>query len=351
VRCYVDCTIKRDSENPIDELPLELLQSLAVCSLLLEHWIEPPDPAQLDLSTLTHQVISSIAEAGALRAEDLHERLCVEGPFRACDTALFARLLRALGARDVIEQGPDGALILGLLGEKLRARQDFYAAFATPIEYTLLAGTRTLGTWPTSRLPKVGTHVVFAARRWLITDIDDERRKIHVSPSRRGGRPTFGGGPTMVHHRTIDRMLRLLSSDEPVPYADETARRSLEAARRIASNRGLARRGIVPLSDKSCLWLTWSGGAETRTYQALLAGEGIVAEDETIALACEASAERVEETLVRADASPPDLPRLAEHVQPKAHRKYDDLLPDDLLNEGIARELVWLPFLASSPRR
>lgn len=347
VRCYVDCTVSRETDSPIGELPLELLQSLAVCSLLLEHWIEPPVPAQLDLSTLTHQVISSIAETGALRAENLHQRLCVDGPFRACDTSIFARLLRAMGAKDVIEQGPDGALILGLLGEKLRARQDFYAAFATPIEYTLVAGTRTLGTWPTSRLPKVGKHVVFAARRWIITDIDDERRKIHITPARRGERPIFGGGPAFVHHRIIDRMLRLLSSDEPVPYADAPAREALEAARRVAAERGVACRCIVPLGGKSCLWLTWSGWAEKRTYQALLASEGIVAEDETIALACDASAERVEEALSRAAATPPDLRKLAEYLQPKARRKYDDLLPDDLLNEGIARELVWLPFHAS----
>ncbi len=349
VRCYVDCTVDPDSENPIDELPLELLQGLAVCSLLLEHWVEPPDPAHLDLSTLTHQVISSIAEAGALRADTLHERLCIDGPFRACDAALFGRVLRALGAKDVIEQGPDGALILGLLGEKLRARQDFYAAFATPVEYTLIAGSRTLGTWPTDRLPKVGKHVVFAAQRWLITDIDDERRKIHVVPARRGERPTFGGGASRVHHRIIDCMLRLLSTDEPVPYADATTRDALEAARRLAAERDLARRRIVPQGGKSCLWLTWSGGAETRTYQAFLASAGVSAEDKTIALACACSAEQLRNIVFGAEGSSPDLRRLATHVQPKARRKYDDLLPEELLDEGISRELVWLPFDASLP--
>ena len=38
--------------------------------------------------------------------------------------------------------------------------------------------------------------------------------------------------------------------------------------------------------------------------------------------------------------SVPDRLLLAEHVQPKQRRKYDYLFPSDLLDEGLATDLV-----------
>jgi ATP-dependent Lhr-like helicase len=176
LRCYVDCTTDAESDNPFSSLPLELLQTIAVCDLLLEGWVEPPAGNELDLSTLSHQIMSTIAERGAATAHELQTWLCREGPFGVVSREVFVRLLRALGGADIIEQGVDGKLILGLVGEKLRARRDFYAAFASRTEYAVIAGARVLGALPIDALPKPSDHIVFAARRWQVASIDTDRR-------------------------------------------------------------------------------------------------------------------------------------------------------------------------------
>lgn len=344
LRCYVDCTTSDDPADPLSVLPVELLQTIAVAELMLEKWLEPPDPAALDLSTLTHQIMSTIAELGAVPPELLFRRLCEEGPFGGCDRTVFVRLLRAVGAKDIIEQGPDGALILGLLGERLRGQLDFYAVFAGRVEYTIVAGNAPLGTLPMETLPKPGDHIVFAARRWQVIDVDSVRRIVTVRPATRRKRPSFLGGAGSVHHMIRDRMLRLLTETRPLPYLDSTAARALDHARDRAARHGLAQRAILPRSQKQCLWMTWTGTMENLTNIALLRSHGIPADlAHSVGLVCQAPLSDVQAVLDHWSDRSPDLLMLAEHVFPKDRRKYDEYLPPDLLDESIARELAWRP--------
>jgi ATP-dependent Lhr-like helicase len=342
LRMYADCTVTPESTNPISLLPLELLQSIAVCELVLEDWVEPPSNGGIDLSTLTHQIISTIAERGAAKASDLHVGLCREGPFRNVDTELFARLLRGLGSADIIEQSSDGLLILGLVGEKLRARRDFYAAFASRTEYAVLAGSRVLGTLPLDTLPKTGDHIVFAARRWQVKHVDPERQEVHVEPAKRRERPSFVSAGGAIHHRVLDRMMQVLRDDAEIPYLDAPARDALAKARSHAKTHGLAERRVLAINPKITIWLTWAGTAETRTYEALLASIGIESRSKLVGLVCSCSEADLTTTIRRWSTSPPDLLTLAEHVQPKRLRKYDEFLHDDLLVEGIASQLSWM---------
>lgn len=343
LRIYADCTVTPEPANPISLLPLELLQAIAVCELVREGWVEPPSAGGIDLSTLTHQVISTIAERGAARAADLYVSLCRQGPFRNIEAELFARLLRALGSSDIIEQGKDGLLILGLVGEKLRARRDFYAAFASRIEYAVLAGSRLLGTLPLNTLPATGDHIVFAARRWQVKHVDPERQEIHVEPAKRRKRPTFVSAGGSIHYRVVDRMMQILGNDAAVPYLDVPARKALTEARSQAKTHQLAERRVLSITPKTTIWLTWAGTAETRTYEALLASVGLESRSELVGLVCSCSEDDLITTIRRWSASSPDLLTLAKHVQPKCRGKYDDYLSDELLDEGIASQLCWVP--------
>lgn len=342
LRCYADSTVTPSASNPIAMLPLDLLQTVAVCELMLEGWVEPPSVDGMDLSTLTHQIISTIAEVGAIKALELNIRLCQEGPFRSVPRDVFARLLRALGSRDIIEQGSDGNLILGLLGEKLRARKDFYAAFASRTEYTVLAGNRLLGALPLDTLPNTGDHIVFAARRWQVQDVDPERQEIHVKPAKRRKRPTFISAGGAVHHRVIDRMRMILADETPFKYLDAPAARAIDNARAHAREHQLTERRWFPINSTTTMWLTWTGSVQTSTYEALLASVGIDAKNEVAGIVCNCSAVDLDSVIRKWSTSKPDLLTLAKHVQPKRRRKYDEHLPDDLLDEGIASSLCWL---------
>lgn len=341
LRCYVDCTISPKPSSVLDALPLDLLQCIAVIDLVLSKWVEPPPAHGLDLSTLTHQAISSIAELGACAAQDLHHRLCVHGPFGSVDARLFARLLRALGEADILEQGPDGLLILGLLGERLRKDREFYAAFASRSEYAVRAAGRVLGTLPLASLPQPGDHIVFAARRWQVATVDAGRRELLVQPARRRKRPRFVGAPGQVHDRVPERMRQLLTETTEPVYLDATATEALRAARRHAAQHGLHQRAIIDQGEGGCVWMTWAGTAQTTAAVALLATLGIKAEDQRVAISCPCPADTLRAALRRARASPPSPHDLALMVEPAARRKYDEHLPDDLLREVIAAELVW----------
>ena len=115
--------------------------------LLIERWCEPPASQALHLSTLIHQVLSVIAEHGGVSAKQAYDTLCIHGPFRCVDPSLFSRVLRQIGSPDVqlIEQAPDGNLLLGTVGEKLVEHYSFYAVFQTPEEFRVVANGRLLG--------------------------------------------------------------------------------------------------------------------------------------------------------------------------------------------------------------
>lgn len=338
LRVYAVCETTKDNKDPFSQIPLDLLQAVAVCELMLSKWVEPPSPAQLDYSTLTHQIMSTIAEVGAIAPVDLYERLCRLGPFRGVAPPQFARLLRCLGEQDIIEQGPDSKLILGLLGEKLRSRKDFYAAFAGKAEYALFAADRLLGSLPIDTVPKEGEHIVFAARRWQVIDVDPARLTIHVQPARRRKRPKFTGTGGEIHPRIRERMRSLLDSDEMPVYLDGTCSAALQEARQIAHERGLSARGVLPLSGQRCLWPTWTGTAAQRTLVALLQSLDIETGDHGVALECRVSAEDLASRVrvVVRDRIDPFV--LAAQMKMKQFRKYDYLLSDELLDEAAAAD-------------
>lgn len=350
LRVYADCGTRADPRDPTTVIPIDLLQAVAACELMLAGWVEPQLPDRLDLSTLTQQVISTIAEVGAVSAADIFRRLCIEGPFRCIEPSLLARVLRRLGSEDIIEQGSDGLLILGLEGERIRSRKDFYAAFASQAEFLIIAGDRPLGTLPMDSLPKVGEHIVFAAKRWQIADIDTKRRVLHVTRATRRKRPRFTGSLGEVHPRIREEMLRVLAGTDVPVYVDPIAAAVLVEARAEAAAGGLAARGFVSLGGTRTIWLTWTGTAAQRTLMAMLSTIGIDSADRGVALDCAAPSVVLKERLATAIRSSLDPLRLAQQVAPKDFRKYDSLFDEDLLNEAIAADRLDLPTAAGVVR-
>ena len=99
-----------------------------------------------------------ISERSGSDARRLYTTLCEQGPFRQVDPELFARLLRWIGRPEValIEQAPDGTLLLGRGGERVVEHYTFYAAFQTPEEYRIVRGRQTVGNAPTQRCTDTG---------------------------------------------------------------------------------------------------------------------------------------------------------------------------------------------------
>ena len=258
--------------HPLDRLFLGLIQSIAMMELLIRRWCEPPLPQALHLSTLTHQILSVIAEHGGRRAHHIYETLCERGPFRCVTPSIFRRILRQLGSSEVslIEQAPDGVLLLGREGERLVEHYSFYAVFQTPQEYRIIAEGRTLGTLPITTVMVPDMTIIFSGRRWRIIKIHEREKIINVSADRVGIPPKFGGNGGIIHDRVVDEMRKILTGSEIPKYLDKTASELLESARAEFRLLGFDTDLIRNIAEREALIATWAGTIKTSTLALVL---------------------------------------------------------------------------------
>ena len=341
LRMYIDLPKLGPQSNPIDRLRLDLVQGIAMIDLLLEKWCEPPVPGALNLSTLTHQVLSIIAERGGASAARLYKMLCERGPFRAVDPPLFAALLRDLGRADtdLIEQSPDGMLLLGEAGERIVAHYGFYAVFQTPEEYRLLAAGRELGTLPVENVLAPGMPLVFAGRRWKIVGIDDAANVIELTPSQEGTPPTFGGGAGAIHDGVRARMRDVLEGRAVPRYLDAAARDALALAREDYDRLRLRGAAMVAIEDKKTLIAPWAGTIRTTTLSLALRERGLAIEADgaVLEVPCDINALRTEHLPALCESGLELSPETgATLVFDKFH---EHLSPDLLIRDALSSRL------------
>lgn len=338
-RFFLDVRRARGSDVVRDCVP-ELLQTVAVVEAMRERWLEAPRLDPLDFSTLAQQVMSLIRQTGGVDAARAYRELCAEGAFPQCTRQQFAALLRSLGARDVLEQAPDGMLILGLAGEGLANRYDFYAAFQSSEEYEVLHGSRKIGKLPLQGVPEVDEHLVLAGRRWVVRQVEVERKRLAVEPARGRKRPLFLGGGGEVDHAVRRRMRAVLLGDAVFPYLDETAARLLAEARAHAHDQGLDRADLVPLSGGATAWFTWTGTREQQTLAAMLRACEVNFDDRKLMFRLPLELDEAAALVDRLAMQDFDPLALARGIEPKHRRKYDEWLDDALLVEALAHDVV-----------
>ena len=338
LRMYMRCRQPDPDDDIFRKLHLGLVQAIAVTELMLAKWVEPADPATCDLSTMTQQVISVIAETGGIRADRLYERLCTGGAFRAIDKRLFADLLRCLASQDVLEQMAESDLILGLAGERIRKDKSFYAVFQAAEEYAVLHDGRLLGTLEC--IPQVEEHLVFAGRRWQVVSIDDERMELHVKPAAGWKPPSFKGEGGEIHPKIRQQMREVLVGNKPYVYLDSEAQALLADARHAAAMIHMFDHVLLPLGPQRTAWMTWMGTRIQQTLRAMFKMIAVEAEDDGIALVFAMPAEQVRQAATTCLANVRDPETIAGHIPVRRRRKYDVLLTEELLDTGIARDCL-----------
>lgn len=334
LRTYIQETEVDYGSHPADELRLRLVRSVAILELLIEGWCEPPEPGALHLSTFVQQVLSVIAERGGASARLIFDVLCRKGPFRAVSTTLFARVLRSMAQEEapLIEQAPDGTLLLGPRGEQIVEHYSFYAVFTTPEEYRVMADGRVLGTLPVDFAVVEDSTIIFAGKRWRVTAVDPAAKVIEVKPDPTGQPPKFSGSPGLLHDRVAHKMRALYSSDSVPAYLDATARRLLAEGRTNYRLRGLNRTSVLGLGASQSVILPWRGTIATETLALALSAEGLKASaHDHVLIEVRSHVHAVQRALQALASQPaPDPVRLASLMRNLEREKYHRYLSPDL---------------------
>jgi ATP-dependent Lhr-like helicase len=331
-----------DSTPLIKRLYPNLLQAVGMSELMLEKWCEPPELNRIHASTFVHQIMSIIAEVGGISADKLFDILIERGAFSNISKNMFIHILHSLGDNDIIEQIPEGDLILGLEGEKIVRRFDFYAAFRVDEELRVMHKDRCIG----SVLLNSGTgaegFIILAGRRWKIIEVDMKRREIMVVPSRGGRLPFFSGGQGPdIHTRIRQKMREVLFSDKVPLYLDPKAGELLEYAREVAINAKLDERDIYK-EGSNIIWFTWTGSRINRTLMGLgrFYGELNVLDD-GIALTFEdASIEEIKMKYRGFLKRCPPAEELAVYFPTLIQEKFDEYLSDGILAQVFAHNYL-----------
>jgi ATP-dependent helicase Lhr and Lhr-like helicase len=322
------------------ELRLSTVRMVAMTSLLIEKWFEPPRAHGTHLSTLVQQLLSYVAQNGGASIGQLYGLLCSsDAPFSGIAKGDFAELVRHMGQNGLLMQDSAGTLLHGPQGEKFVNHYTFYAAFTTDEEFRIVAGGKTLGTLPVSQMLTQGQRILFAGKTWRVEEVDEEQKTIFVVRTSGGVPPLFSGGVGQTHTKVRQRMREFLEASDMPAYVDEVAEKLLLEGRRNYANRGLASTLLVNLGAE-ILILTWLGDAANEALACLLKMRGFTAAADGPGLEVmrgSFSEDDILDALLDVSISEtPSLDDLLGDTLNLRREKWDWALPDPLLRRAYA---------------
>lgn len=344
LRIYVEEQEVTETSHPKEMLRERLFQSTAMVELLIRKWVEPPDEKILHLSTLIQQLLSIISQYGGVKAEIAWKVLCRTGAFKSVSQKEFIRLLRSLGEHDLLSQMHDGTLILGLQGERIVNHYSFFTAFVTHDEYRLVADGKTLGSLPISHPVSKGGYIIFAGRRWIVSDVKEEQKVILLQPSPAGKAPKFSSPGALVHDEIRKEMLKLYSSDYDPPYLNEEALKLFREGRDNFRRLKLFNCKLISSGGETLLF-PWIGDKSINTLGVLLLSRGLRAFQSGFLLGISGTTpdnviSHLRGILKMESINPAEL---ASIVETKIREKYDHFLPESLLCKEYASRFFDIP--------
>ncbi len=324
-------------DSHIEELlSPQLLRSIALVELMLEHWLEPFDNDPFHFSTLIHQILSLLRQTGGAPAASIHQTIITNGAFHAVTPQQLALILRGLAGHKLIEQVPTGELILAPAGEALTHGKEFYAAFAGGAEYSIRHAGDALGKLPVESVPPEGEHLLLNGRRWTVLEIDGRAMIVEVVPARGRKRPVFLGAGGSVHRRIVNRMREVLSGDGIPAYLHVDSAKLLVAARTYAAKQGIMEKPWIE-SASGCLAFPWTGTKGMTTLALCARQDGLEIEVRQLSITYRTDAAALRAHLARVAEGRFDPIALAASIQSKYSDKFDEFLSAELLDLSNAR--------------
>ncbi|MFM2062531.1 MAG: hypothetical protein RLZZ507_2201 [Cyanobacteriota bacterium] len=262
-------------EHPLSEatlpeqIPWQLLQCIAIIQLYLEEsWIEPITPIQYPFSLLYHQTMSILAATLEISPVALAQQIFSFSPFANISTEDYKLLLRYLIDINHIQKTETGKLMIGLAGEKIVNKFQFYAVFADHQEYTVKQGKTEIGSIVTP--PAVGNQFALAGKSWEVLEVDFKKQVILVKQVEGKSTIYWRGGSGNIHGRILQKMRQVLLEDTEYSYLQKNAKLRLQEVRNLTRKVGLDKQNILQLEKNKCCIFPWMGTVAYRTLERLL---------------------------------------------------------------------------------
>lgn len=333
LRIYVREGHLAPDADPLNRLRLETVRAVACVRLLQQNWVEPSIEDSSLATVALHQTLSLVASEGGVRPTAAYALLFGGGSYLALSPSDYADLLRGAGRKgvDLLEQSPDGLLMLGSAGEQLVQSRDFYAVFASDEEWRLVSGGRTLGTVPVTNVLGIGSLVGFAGRRWRVEAVDDRGKVLDVVPHRSGKLPRFDRlANEPLDDRLTTVMREVLSDSEVPPYLDAVGREFLQQGRTAYRDLSLASFKVVPAARDTHV-MTWRGTAVNSVLSVALMGAGFEVEVHDVGVTVVDRSPRQVVAILRELTECPPIEELAGFVAGLRSAKLDDFVDEHLL--------------------
>lgn len=325
-------------------LRLKTIEMIAIISLLLERWCEPPAVKGMHLSTLIQQLLSLIAQKGGITASEAYKLLCSDNaPFSCIDKNFFIALLRHLASKDILMQESSGLLLHGKIGEEIVNHYTFYAAFNADEEFRVVTSGKSLGSLPVSQMLIAGQRILFAGKTWFVEEINEQEKTIFVIPTKGGVPPLFTGGCGRAHSRVRARMREILEADNVISFLNPLAQRLVEEGRHYYHQQELNSQIILKQGPQTVLF-TWLGDEVNETIASLLLYHGLTATAFDIGVEIQQqnlTVEELKEILSEiASVEPPSIKELLTEAKNLEREKWDSLLSRELLYQNYASQYL-----------
>ena len=317
-----------------DILRVKLVQSIAIVELMLEGFIEPLDTNIFDYSTFIHQILSYLGQTGGCNASEIYHNIAEIAFDRYFSKEDFIAILQKLNSEKIIYQMPVGTITLSKLGERIVESYDFYAAFMTPKEWKVVYDGKEIGQISGEKLLflKEGTHFLLAGKRWEIVEFKNKIQTILVKKASEKKPIKFSGGIQNIHKAIHKKMLEIYETRYIPIYLCKDSIPILEE--------GFESYLTYVKPENSNILTVLEGTRIQNTIGLLLKYLKIDIEVTGIGFASSYAKQELINLLKSIDFSSLDKNDVINLVERpfKYKKKYDCLLPDDILNKSYEQQ-------------
>lgn len=260
-------SIENKDNGLLYNLRSSLVQNIAVIELMRQHKYEKPSINNYHFSTLIQQILAVIAQFGGFYPKEGWLMLCRNGAFKNVTPELFLEVLKSLGNKSVISQLDTKQIVVGKLGEKILKSPDFYVAFVSPIEFTVINSANSRHIGMIQYKPQKNMVIILSGKRWIVEDVDENTMKVYVSTMKTGGLAFFSGDGAELDYIIAKKMYEIYQVDTIYPYLDDytEAKNHLNQSRLFFSTKQ-----FVKDLFSSSYFFTWAGIKANRAIALLL---------------------------------------------------------------------------------